>query len=582
VTREQVNQDYHSIAGVAFLSWPDFLLGLDAEGNGTAPFALASSNVFLSTDLPGLFGRAYRVWETHAFVQDDFKVSPRLTLNLGFRFDRLGHFSDALGRNGSLNPNLLDPNPPPGGTLQGYVVPSNYSGGTIPPGVTQSDNEFAVKGNGQNTSNPRLGLAWQLPHTNRMVLRAGYGIYRSRYTGTVFVQLVNNPPFALSRFRVFAANAAATEAAPFPLEPVNLPSFPSYSPATALTTKILDQGFRPPMMQEYSLGTQTQVPGDMVLEVGYSGARGLHLIRERSINQAGAASPTNPIRGETTNTLSNVMLRVPFQGWDPANFVQIESAGASWYNALLVSLNKRFSHGVQAQVSYTFSKNLTTDPLTSVGANGGFSNGDQNDPKERYGPDYFVREHRLIANYTYQFPSPKNLFSLPGRIFGGWGVAGVTTFQSGHKLLVVFSPNGRNVFGQTADRASLSGVCPPGHYLTPGSVTSNLNNYINSTCFAEPAPFSADDPMGLGFGNSGVGIFDGPGQNNFDLSLTKSFPFRWPREDSSLEFRSEFFNAFNHPQFCDPDVQLNSPTFGQISCTSVAPRIIQFALKFSF
>jgi len=277
-----------------------------------------------------------------------------------------------------------------------------------------------------------------------------------------------------------------------------------------------------------------------------------------------------------------VMLRVPFQGWDPANLVQIESAGASWYNALLVSLNKRLSHGVQAQASYTFSRNLTTDLLTSVGANGGFSNGDQNDPKKRYGPDYFVREHRLIANYTYQFPSPKNLFSLPGRIFGGWGVAGVTTFQSGHKLLVVFSPNGRNVFGQTADRASLSGACPPGHYRTPGSVTSNLNNYINSTCFAEPAPFSADDPMGLGFGNSGVGFFDGPGQNNFDLSLTKSFPFRWPREDSSLEFRSEFFNAFNHPQFCDPDVQLNSPTFGQISCTSVAPRIIQFALKFSF
>jgi hypothetical protein len=585
VTREQVNNGYHNFAGEAFLSWPDFLLGLDAEGNGTAPFAslgLAGSNILFSLDAPGLFGRAYRAWETHTYVQDDFKVGPRLTLNLGFRFDRLGHISDALGRNGSLDPALLEPNPPASGTMAGFVVPSNYSGGAIPPGVTQSNNEFAFKGKGQNTWNPRVGLAWQLPRTNRIVLRAGYGVYHSRYTGQPFVQLLGAPPFALSRFFIFGANAAATESVPLPLDPVNLPSFPIYSPATALTIKTFDPSFRPPIMQEYSLGLQTQLPGDMVLDVGYSGARGLHLIRDRSINQAGIASPANPLRGETTNTLANVSLRVPFQGWDPANLVQIESAGASWYNALLVSLNKRFTHGLQAQVSYTFSRNLTTDPLTSVNGNGGFSNGDQNNPKQRYGPDFFVREHRLIANYTYQFPSPKNLSSSRRRILGGWGIAGVTTFQSGHKLLVLFDPNGQNIFGQSADRASLSGACAKGHYLTAGPVTSNLGAYINATCFTAPARFSGDDPNALGFGNSGVGIYDGPGQNNFDLSLTKRFPFRWPRENSFLEFRAEFFNAFNHPQFCDPDVDFSSPTFGQISCTSVAPRIIQFALKISF
>src|SRR5882724_2390311 len=116
----------------------------------------------------------------------------------------------------------------------------------------------------------------------------------------------------------------------------------------------------------------------------------------------------------------------------------------------------------------------------------------------------------------------------------------------------------------------------------PGSVSGKLNAYINASCFSEPDVFSADDPNALGFGNSGVGIYDGPGQNNFDLSLAKRFPFGWPRENSFLEFRSEFFNAFNHPQFCDPDVDFSSPTFGQISCASVAPRIIQFALKFSF
>jgi len=220
----QVNNGYHNFAGETFLSWPDFLLGLDAEGNGTAPFAslgLASSNIFFSTDSPGLFGRAYRVWDTHAYTQDDFRVSSRLTFNLGFRFDRLGHISDAFGRNGSLDSALLNPSPPISGSLAGYVVPSNYSGGTIPPGVTQSDNAFAVKGKGQNTWNPRVGLAWQLPHASRMVLRAGYGVYHSRYTGQPFVQLLGAPPFALSRFFIFGANAAATEAVPLPLEPVN-------------------------------------------------------------------------------------------------------------------------------------------------------------------------------------------------------------------------------------------------------------------------------------------------------------------------------------------------------------------------
>jgi hypothetical protein len=324
------------------------------------------------------------------------------------------------------------------------------------------------------------------------------------------------------------------------------------------------------------------LPAQMALDLGYSGARGLHLIRQRSINQAGFASPENPIRGETTNTLANVRLRVPFQGWDPGNLVQFESAGASWYNALLVGLNKRFSRSLQAQLSYTFSRNLTTDPLTSVGQTGGSSNGDQNIPRLRYGPDFFVREHRFIANWHYQFPGPKDLTSLHGRMFGGWGLAGVATVQSGHKLLVLFNPDGRNVFGQGADRASLSGACKPGHYLTPGSVTSNLNAYVNANCFAEPAAFSADDPNALGFGNAGVGIFEGPGQNNFDLSISKRFAFHWPKEHSLLEFRSEFFNAFNHPQFCDPDVEFTSPTFGHISCTSVAPRIVQFALKFNF
>jgi hypothetical protein len=267
---------------------------------------------------------------------------------------------------------------------------------------------------------------------------------------------------------------------------------------------------------------------------------------------------------------------------------QIESAGASWYNALLVGLNKRFSDGLQFQLSYTFSRSLSTDNSTTTGPNGGISYGNQNDPSQRYGPDDFIRPQRFIANFTYQLPGPKDTQSLKGQALGGWMVAGVVTVQSGQRLTPTYNhlAGKPSVFGITAfDRPSLSGTCGIGNYANPGSAQSNIGGnktYINTTCFSAPAVFSADDPVGVGFGNAGVGVLSGPGQQNWDLSIMKRFPLRWPRESAVLEFRSEFFNAFNHPQFGDPDLEFTSTTFGRITTTVVNPRVVQFALKFSF
>jgi hypothetical protein len=596
IAREQLNNiGFHYVGGEIFLSWPDFLLGLNGTDNGTGPFlTLATgqpnpgiSNVFGSIDLPGVFDRAYRVWEANGYVQDDIKLTPRLTINVGLRYDRLGDLADTKGRNASFDASLADKNPPPAGTLAGTTVPSNYSGGAIPAGVTQLKNAFGMDGDGQNTWNPRVGFAWRIPHSERFVLRGGYGVYHSRYTGQPFIQLLTAPPFAQIRQLVAGANAAATNQVPFNLAVPSFPSFVPYSPATQNTITVFDPHFRPPATQEYSLGLQTEIAKGLILETSYSGARGLHLIRERSINQAGLASPTNPIRGQTTNTTSNIPLRVPFEGWNSANMLQIESSGASWYNALLVSLSKRFSNGLQFQASYTLAKDLTTDATTSTGPNGGVAFGDQNSATQRYGPDFFLRKHRFIVNYSYEFPTPFKEHAFARTALGGWSIAGVTTVQSGRHLTVTFT-NGTSVFGTTNDRASLSGTCPLGQYTTGGSVSSHLGNYINPSCFAAPAVFSADDPTALGFGNSGVGIVDGPGQNNWDLALLKKFKLGWPREGAALEFRTEFFNAFNHPQFGDPDTTFTGSTpatkgtFGTITTTIVSPRVLQFALKFSF
>jgi len=574
LSRAQDNETHFQfLGGMIFGTFSDFLLGESAAQNGTP-----LSNVLASIDIPGLFGRAWRIWDGDLFVQDDFKVTRKLTLNLGFRYERLGGIGDELGRNATFNFSLANPNPPAGGSLAGFVVPSNFQG-TVPAGVTQIGNNLGINGDGQNTINPRAGFAWQLPYTQRFVLRGGWGVYHSRVTGQPTFQLLTNQPFALVRQLVAAANAGASFASPFPTVSPVLPSFTPYSPTTSQSVFTFAPGFRPPMTQQYSLNLQTELSRNTMLEVGFIGARGTHLLRDRDLNQAQSASPANPIRGITNNSFATVPFRVPIQGFGAfPGIAEFESEGATWYNALEASLNQRLSHGLQVQLSYTFSKDLATDLTSTTGANGGNGLvGDQSNFLRRYGPDNFNRPHRFVASFVYQLPGPKNSTSALGRLVGGWAVSGVSIVQSGHPLtLTTQSPF--NAFGMAMDFPEIVPGCT---IANPGSVESNLTKYFNPKCFT-PLPKIGPDPLTTGFGNAGVGIVNGPRQVNTDLAVIKKIAVRWPVETANVEFRSEFFNAFNHPQFNDPDTSFSSPTFGHILAAAVNPRVIQFALKFSF
>ena len=575
---------FHFLAGLFFLSMPDFLLGQDAATNGT-PF----SHVFASIDLPGLFDRYFRVWEYNGYAQDDIKVSSRFTLNLGLRFEHLGALGDELGRNASFDIARANPNPPPSGSLDGFVVSQNYHG-PLPTGVTKIDNDLGYRGDGQNTWNPRIGFAWQIPPSRSVVLRGGYGVYHQRMTGQPLIQLLLNQPFGLLRqFQAFD-NAAATFANPFPPGVPVLPAFTPYSPtAIPQSATTFAQNFRPPIFQRYSLNMQSELARNFVLEVGYVGARGTHLIRQRAANQALSASPENPIRGQIDNTLANINLRSPLLGWTNTNLIQTESQGSNWYNSLTASLSKRFSHGLQFLASYTFARDLATEPFSAIGANGGFAEGDQNNDHARYGPDNFIREHRFVVSYVYDLPFFRRQRNALERILGGWRVAGVTVIQSGHRLPVL-STNAFNAFGISSfggDFAQL-GPCTLSQVNTPGSVTDKLNKYINQSCFpldvaGSPIfPVIGADGVATGFGNTRPGIVRGPDQRNTDLSVIKQFVMPWPNDRANLEFRAEFFNAFNTPQFDDPDTEQDSQTFGQVLNTVVAPRIVQFALKLNF
>ena len=579
LTRLQDNLDFAGFGSFAqFLSWPDFLLGLNGSSNGTD-----FSNVFKSLDAFGLLNREFRVWEGSGFVQDDYRIMRSLTLNLGMRYERLGQFGDNLGRNSSFDVSKADASPPPSGSLDGYIVASNFPA-AVPPGVTRVNNTFGTYGQGQNTIAPRIGFAWQvLPNSSRLVLRGGYGIYYSRPTGQTSTLSVLAAPFSLTRINTGLTNAAATFQAPFAQPfptPASFPMFVPYSPATQSSVNALAPNFRPAMVQQFSLNTQLELNRGSLLEIGYVGARGIHLQRFRSLNQALDASPSDPINGVTSNTLANIGSRVPIPGIRPDSLREMESEGSSWYNGLEVSLTERLAHSLQFLASYTFSKTLDTDgaDINSTSSNNTLTLGDQNSAKQRWGRASFDRTHRFVFSATWSLPSPQA--GLERAVLGGWELATVVTIQSGSALTISDS-NANNLFGISEDRAQLSGTCSKSQLVKGGSVESKLGGYFNAACFTSP-PIIGADGIGTAFGNSGTGIVDGPGQANLDLSLSKTVIVNWPIENSSIQFRAEFFNALNHPQFANPDTNFTSPTFGVISSTAINPRVIQLALKLAF
>jgi hypothetical protein len=564
---------------VEFLSWPDFLLGLSAAGNGTGTF----SNVFESADAFGLFNREFRAWETSAFAQDAYRVIKTLTLNIGLRYERPGQFGDRLGRSSSFDVSKADTNPPAGGSLDGNIVASNFPG-FLPPGVTRVNNIYGTYGAGQNTVGPRVGFAWQiLPRTDRFLLRSGYGIYYSRPTGQSFTASVLAAPFALTRTSIGLANANASFqtpfAQPFPTA-ASFPLFVPYSPATNSSVNVLAPSFRPAMTQQFSLNVQAKLRRDWLLEIGYFGARGTHQQRFRSLNQALDASPENPIRGITSNTLANIGSRVPIPGIRADGLRETESEGSCWYNGLEGSLTKHLSHGLQFLASYTFSKTLDTDGANVNGTSAGntLTLGDQNSSEQRWGRASFDRTHRFIFSGTWTLPGPSR--RIEHAVLAGWSFAAVATIQSGTALTIAYT-NADNVFGISEDRAEISGQCTKGQLVRRGPVTSKLSGFFDASCFTAPPVIGADG-VGSGFGDSATGIVDGPGQANLDLAVSKQILTRRPREGGSFQLRAEFFNSLNHSQFSNPDTNFASPTFGEISSTAVNARVGQVAIRYSF
>jgi hypothetical protein len=456
-----------------------------------------------------------------------------------------------------------------------------------------SDNDLPLHNFG-----PRIGFAWQpFGDASSTVLRGGYGIFYTLPNANSVLQTLGGQPFVSSASLSGTANAAATFQTPYTtvLTPgVWRPRSPSYT----LTVTGVAQNIDSPLVEQYNLDAEQQLPDKLVLEVGYVGTRGTRLAESRGLNRAFLASPSNAINGVTTNTVgsANLQARVPYQGFTPNGVTRIETYGFSNYNSLQSTLRRQMNHGLYLQAAYTWSKALTT-VTGGDGTNGVFSggSGNSNDPNNRYaryGPAGYDRTNRMVVAYSWQIPGWKKGNAFERVATGGWKLSGVTTFQSGKPLTFTDAKDG-TAYG-TASRAQFAPGIGNGNILNKngGAMLARIksNSYLNPSASlfvtAPPVPFSAaastGGPQAIDYGNSSIGAVRGPGNDNWDMTLAKITRVGGLREDATLDFRAEFFNVWNHAQYANPATGVGTASYSVINASSVAPRLIQFAVKYVF
>jgi Carboxypeptidase regulatory-like domain len=654
----------HSIrAGYEFewTNWPlvdaglqqglNLLLGLN--GFATGGDAGPAWNVGCLFCVKGITGENgithfYQLNNQSLYVLDDWKVSSRLTINLGLRWEYFGLLSDKYGRLSQVWLNRMAPNDAIPAAfsdtnsigIQQYVVPDNYPKffGPPPPGVLIASNKNSISGHAPYSDfAPRFGFAWQPTSGGKLVVRGGAGIFYDREGLDRLVHAFEQGyPYAATYDFGFGGTrwSQATLAVPNP--PIGLVCIPSdpncnsnfglgfaprfADPTTAnspvqvnsdLSTPFDPNSVHSPLVREYSLGIQYEFLPSWVLDVGYVGSSGIHLTDyNHNHNQALLLTPSNDPLGICTgvapnqicNTGANSEFRVPYLGYDPDGLQASDNDADSKYNSLQVTVRHQFAHGLTLQAAYTWDKNLS-QVFNSNSAN-------INDAlalNQQWGRVSYDRGQRFVINYSYALPFGQHATGVEGKLIKGWNVSGITIAQSGDPLTFINPgsaplgiPATGTAFG-TSNTGILSGVstaqfCPgfgPGNVKNPGGTKANLNSYFNTAAFFTssgvclPGPANQySDVTAQGYGNSKIGIVTGPGQFNWDISILKNTAIT---ERVNMEFRSDFYNAFNHAQFADPQ----GAAFGTLGFenvtepfailhTNVNPRLIQFGLRFTF
>ncbi|HEX2343833.1 MAG TPA: TonB-dependent receptor [Vicinamibacterales bacterium] len=484
------------------------------------------------------------------FIQDDYRVTSKLTANIGLRYEYATPPQEKNNQFGNFDPET--------GTM---VFASD--GDTFERTLIHPDrNNFA----------PRIGFAYT--PVPKWVIRGGYGVF---YTHTVRQGreglLGFNPPYLVDNLLQTGVTGAAAVASAAPFRLVN--GYPSglldpNSLAPTVLRRGQDANQRTPYVQQYNIGAQYELMSDVVLDVAYVGNKGTKLNGFRNLNQRPVIN--NPDGSQAADAR-------PYR--DFGDIQWMENRVDSSYRSLQTRLEKRFSKGLSANVSYTWGRALSDAPdhISTSGGGAGVDTGvfrepqDGNNLRAERGPSEFDIEHRFVASYVWELPFGRghaignDWGPAMDLVLGGWQLTGIHVIQSG--LALTATLGGSTVLNLGGERRARPNLV--GDPELPSSERT-IDRWFNTDAFA------AFSPAPQAFGNAGVGIMRGPGMTNFDFSLSKNFMVGGSR---SLQFRIELFNAFNNVNFGPPNIARDSSGFGQI-LTAGPARIVQFGLKFYF
>jgi hypothetical protein len=531
-----------------------------------------------TSQLP-VFYRGFRANEFAFYGQDDWRVSSRLTLNLGLRWEYFG----------------------PPHNFQKGIDANYYTGSAATPFATTSTNPFMPVNNpfyaaistgsaqqknsniwnkDMNNFGPRVGFAFDAMGNQKFVVRGGFGISYDRMYNNIFENIRFNPPFFafsligfISGPPIGGLSTPGIYAAPF----TNTPAFGGAALKASL--RDVSQNLVTAYYEQANFGFQYELPGHMVLETNYVGTFGHKLLAI-----IGANTFDGRLSGLGSTRINPTYSSISLRG----------NCCSSNYHALQTTLRKQFSSGLQFNANYTYSKALddVSDAFSTKNASSAAYPTDSMNVNFDYGPADFNVKHRVVGSVNYALP-----FFKGNRWLGGWGLSGIATVQTGTPFSVIDSCSAcdSNKDGQFNDRASWLGsgpvtndinhnVSPAAGYLTnagwgqPGLIPNPLTQ---PNLIALPCPANVN--LGLWCEGSVVSqtrrnSLVAPGYFNTDLGVSKAFKIT---ETAKITLYGNFFNIFNHPNFGIPDHNLNDTTFGQ-STSAFAPRITQLVFRFDF
>ena len=510
---------------------PTFSLGIFTFADLSA-FLANRAATFVGLTPEAQFDRYWRFALFGFYLQDDFQISPRVTLNAGLRYEFTTMPREKYDRDSAL-PDLSASTP---------VVGPLYENPTY------------------TNLSPRLGLAWDVFGNGRTALRAGYGLYFNTNNHQNLIVTVTNPPFT-------------------PRPVITNPTFPNppFDRASAISMRPVQYDLDNPRVHIYNANVQQEVWGRTAITVGYAGSRGMHLLRSGDVNLAqptGTTADGRPFIAAGTPRINTAFSTIELKSSD----------GDSWYNALIFEVRRRWSQGLSLQSSYTFSKSEDTTQAStffSDATNGTTSALPEFIPDYNRGPSDFDIRHNWVLNFTVALPG-QGLPGAAGAILGGWNLSGIWTMRSGNPLTVFVTTN-RSRSQWNPSRGPGIGQDRPDYapgYGPHNAVLGQPEQWFDPQAFVL-------QPAGT-FGNTGRGDFTGPNLRTLDTALSKSIP--WGRIGGRVEVRLEAFNLLNRTNFGVPELRAFSgtegqpalATFGRISNTVTSSRQIQLGVRAIF